>query len=371
MGALRLFLALVVVFDHARVFCFRPKQLDIPVFYALGFNAGYAVMFFYIISGFLISFVLRSKYEASRDGTVAFYKSRFTRIFSLYWPLAIITLLFVQAAQDRFLQSTLTDKFTSLFLFGIDWNLAFSHYPARDEAAAIWLLDQAWSLGAELTFYLLAPFILRSKSLTIGLLVLSSTIRAVTVAKFGFAEAWTYWFFPSTILFFMLGHLASITAERAKILKRPAVGVFLVAICVVSLMFPTYALWDSGRFWISIICFAFGLPGIFESSKDSKWLNRLGELSFPVYLVHLLAIHMLEKAGLFEGTFSVFGSSPTSVYLIMIAVIAMSIALAVITHRYIELTTARQLRGWLGQTLRPGTVESNDPPPPNDLAAAA
>jgi peptidoglycan/LPS O-acetylase OafA/YrhL len=63
--------------------CLRPHDTDITVIYSLGFNAGFAVMYFYIISGFLISFVLAHKYPASVSGTAAFYRSRFTRIFSL------------------------------------------------------------------------------------------------------------------------------------------------------------------------------------------------------------------------------------------------------------------------------------------------
>src|SRR5580658_6106669 len=99
MGAVRLFLALVVAFDHSRSFCLFPHQLDLPVFYALGFNAGYAVMYFYIISGFLISFVLRHKYNHA--GVAAFYESRFIRIFSLYWPIALITLVCIHEAGER------------------------------------------------------------------------------------------------------------------------------------------------------------------------------------------------------------------------------------------------------------------------------
>lgn len=371
MGALRLFLALVVVFDHTRADYFRPEHLDIPVFYALGFNAGYAVMFFYIISGFLISFVLRSKYEDSKIGTIGFYKSRFIRIFSLYWPLAIFTLIFVQAAQYRFLHSPVSDKFTNLFLFGIDWNLAFSHYPARNEAAAIWCLDQAWTLGAELTFYLLAPLILRSYSLTFGVLAISVATRAIAVAKFGFVEAWTYWFLPSIILFFMLGHLAGIAAERASLLKRPTVGASLIGVCVVSLMFPTYALWDSGRFWLSITCFAFGLPGVFEGTRDNKFLNRCGELSYPVYLVHLLSLHLLEEENVFKTIFEKFGKSALAVYLVMASALTMSVVSAALVQRYVELPTASLLRRCFRQSKRSHAPSSDNSPPPSTLAPAA
>src|SRR6187200_1979229 len=90
MGGVRLFLALVVASDHLRLVILQPMQLDVRPLWHLGMNAGFAVMFFYMISGFLISMVLHQKYTATPRYTLAFYRSRFIRIFSLYWPLAAI-----------------------------------------------------------------------------------------------------------------------------------------------------------------------------------------------------------------------------------------------------------------------------------------
>ena len=87
MGAIRLFLAFVVAADHLRVLILRPSGIDLIEYAKLGFNAGYAVLFFYVISGFLISFVLAEKYANDRAGTLRFYESRFVRIFALYWPV--------------------------------------------------------------------------------------------------------------------------------------------------------------------------------------------------------------------------------------------------------------------------------------------
>jgi len=51
MRAIRLFLAFVVVADHLQSRWLASRGLYIPSFYKLGLNAGFAVMFFYIISG--------------------------------------------------------------------------------------------------------------------------------------------------------------------------------------------------------------------------------------------------------------------------------------------------------------------------------
>jgi peptidoglycan/LPS O-acetylase OafA/YrhL len=335
-GLVRLFLALVVVFDHARASCLRPLKLDVNVLYALGLNAGYAVMYFYIISGFLVGYALRNKYPASAEGSITFYKNRFIRIFSLYWPTAFLVLAFIPESREIFLRNTLIDKFTNIFLLGADWNVGFSHYPERNDAAVILQLYQSWTLGAELTFYMLAPWILRSHRLSIGFFVLSAVIRAAIVYKLGFSEAWTYRFFPATFLFFLLGHLAGVFAEYFAQFKKPSTGIVLITLAVFFLVFPSYTDWDAPRFWLSIFTFAFTLPSLFAWTKDNKMLNFLGDLSFPVYLLHLVIIYMLDKTGYINFVFIRFGVSEITAYLIVGSALTLSIAAAIVVHRHIE-----------------------------------
>jgi peptidoglycan/LPS O-acetylase OafA/YrhL len=93
MGLVRLFLALVVAADHWRVIMLSPRSIGLENWYKLGFNAGYAVMFFYIVSGFLITYTLRRNYGQDISGTLAFYRNRGIRIYSLYWPMVALTFL--------------------------------------------------------------------------------------------------------------------------------------------------------------------------------------------------------------------------------------------------------------------------------------
>ena len=83
MGLVRLFLALVVAADHWRTAMLAPHSIPIEDHYKLGFNAGYAVMFFYVISGFLITYTLSRNYTHDLPGALSFYRKRFIRIFSL------------------------------------------------------------------------------------------------------------------------------------------------------------------------------------------------------------------------------------------------------------------------------------------------
>jgi peptidoglycan/LPS O-acetylase OafA/YrhL len=95
MGIVRLFLALIVAADHWRVIQLAPLGIEFEDYYKLGFNAGYAVMFFYVISGFLITFTLTRNYTPDLGGAAAFYRNRFIRIFSLYWPMVLLSFLLI------------------------------------------------------------------------------------------------------------------------------------------------------------------------------------------------------------------------------------------------------------------------------------
>ena len=63
MGLVRFFLALVVAVDHWRVIVLHEKCILLDDVVKFGFNAGYAVMFFYVISGFLITYTLTRNYR--------------------------------------------------------------------------------------------------------------------------------------------------------------------------------------------------------------------------------------------------------------------------------------------------------------------
>jgi len=337
-GAIRLFLAFVVVMDHLRVWVLAPVGLSTQPYLQLGMNAGFAVMFFYIISGFLISTALGYKYPPTANGTAEFYKSRFIRIFSLYWPMVLVTLAALPTAREVFLSNSFADKFTNIFLFGIDWRISFAG-TAENWNAAIYGLYQAWTLGPELTFYSLAPFLLRSRTAVLSAFLLSLGIRALCVYLVGFDARWTYLFLPSTFLFFMIGHFARSIADRWPQMKAPAIGCVCLAASIVVLLADTtsYVTWDSVRFCFAVLFFSMAIPGIFQATKDNVPLNLLGDLSYPVFLVHLLIIMM----GINFGLFKILPlSSPVMVF----TTLAITLAAAALAHWFLEKPTARLIR---------------------------
>ena len=350
MGLMRFFLALVVAIDHWRVIKLHETGVSLDDVVKFGFNAGYAVMFFYVISGFLITYTLMHNYRWDGPGIAAFYRNRFIRIFSLYWSTVILAFILVAGAWPQFRAASLPDQLTGVFLLGMDWRVAFASYPALHEAAAIKGLNQAWTLGAELTFYLLSPLLILSWKIAAIVLIASFGLRAFFVLRYGtdLQEVWTYFFVGTSFGFFMLGQLACLFSRR---LANRWLGVLLTIACFGVMTFGgSYASFDTPRFWVSVLLFSVALPGLFEATKSIRWMNALGDLCYPIYLVHTLVV-ILFGQWLLNGALSLESLDMTDRgYASLVAFGAATVVAAVLVHRLVEIPMAWAIRtalqGW-------------------------
>jgi peptidoglycan/LPS O-acetylase OafA/YrhL len=348
MGLVRLFLACVVAIGHWRVIMLRPLSIDLDDKWIFGFNAGYAVMFFYMISGFLITYTLGRNYSNNLAGAGRFYANRFIRIFSLYWPLVGLAFLTIDFAWHNFVAASIWDKLTGIFLLGMDWRLAFASYPQQHWAAAIDSLHPAWTLGAELTFYLAAPLLMRSWKIGAALLLASFGLRAAFVCSSGvdLQEPWTYQFLGTTFGFFMLGHLVCLASHRWRILLQPAIGAASL-VCSFAIMTygGSYAGFDTLRFWGAVLGFTIALPAVFEGTKNIRWINWVGNLSYPVYLIHTAVVILLGPR--LVGFALPLHALPKSEagWLSTVAFLSVTTLAAAMTHRLVEVPVAAMLRG--------------------------
>jgi peptidoglycan/LPS O-acetylase OafA/YrhL len=228
-------------------------------------------------------------------------------------------------------------QISALFLIGMDWQLA-----AGVKDSSIGGLWQAWTLGAELVFYLSAPLLMRSWKIGATLLVLSLGYRLGYVALNGPAlhPQWTYAFPPATFCFFMLGHLVCIASNRWRALASPTLGWSALAVSAAAMVWGgNFADFDGSRFWLSVACFTVALPGVFAATMRIGWMNALGDLSYPVYLVHLLPLSV--AAPMVVEAAAILSPSP---YLSTGAFAVVVLASAIVAHRLIETPTAYAMR---------------------------
>jgi len=388
MGAIRLFLAYGVLLGHECETA-RNVQITCDASWSLNIIGGRSVVFFYIVSGFLMSYVLDSKYPRTKAGTYQFYKSRFLRIYPLWWAMVVFSTVTVSAA---WLHRSPLGVFSAIFLFGSDWLVPFAHYPDQYFGFFPFRTEIGWTLGAEMTFYLLAPWLLRSDRLALAALVVSMAVRVVVFFVVGphtlpFATyiIWSYFFLPSTFMFFMLGHLAR---------RVPYIGTagpwLSFAILIAAVWFVSRNGWPPAGDWFpindypAVVLFALALPGVFEATKNNRVSNWLGDLTYPLYLTHDMAMSALfglwgltGVPGMIFVNFAKSFSSPNTTGVVLFALIAIfCLLVALIVHVLVELplrfVAVRLIAGLepLLRRLRAAVMPGAQPAAPGPVANA-
>jgi peptidoglycan/LPS O-acetylase OafA/YrhL len=366
MGALRLFLAYGVFLAHE---CGLAGDAGLPCDTNWAFNivAGRAVMFFYIVSGFLMSYVLDCKYPPTSTGTYQFFKSRFLRIYPLWWALVAFSALTLHAKWPH--QSPL-EFFSSIFLFGSDWLASFTTYPNVNLGFFARGTEVGWTLGIELTFYLLAPWLLRSTWLALTALAASTAIRIAVFLILGptvfagggeyyFGERspsyliWSYFSFPSTLMFFLLGHFARRIPAVTIGAPWPSLALLAAAASLSCRESPVSV--DYVPSYGAAVLFAIALPGIFQATKDNRFSNWLGDLTYPLYLTHTLCLWGLFGEWQITGApglvMVAFAKSFGSVYVQSITFFVLLMASCLIVAAAVHLLIELPLRSVIGRLL--------------------
>ncbi len=161
LNGLRFIAALLVIIDHTELF---KSYLGMPTLWANSYSAylgAFGVSIFFVLSGFLITYLLL---EEQKEGPIQikhFYLRRILRIWPLYYLL--IFLGFFVAPHLDFLQvphySTGMSEFFERFLLftGLAANVAFVYFPTVAYANIL------WSVAVEEQFYLFWPHVIKLK----------------------------------------------------------------------------------------------------------------------------------------------------------------------------------------------------------------
>jgi peptidoglycan/LPS O-acetylase OafA/YrhL len=323
MGMLRLLLAVSVVLSHTA---------PLGRFSLLG--GPFAVKVFYIISGFYMALILNEKYTPQiRRPYFTFITNRIFRIYPTYWVIlfctAIASLIIYQTShgtQYGLLQGyivfgpklhPLTMVFfalTQVLLLGQDLTLFMgfgqdgmliltSHFKEFYPATPLFMLvPQAWTISIEMMFYFIAPLIVRRKTAIIFACWCAALALNIGLQLGGLDyDPWTYRFFPAELLFFFSGVLAYRVGKRyMNLAGSRAYGIgALSLIFVLTVFYPYIPFGFKPQFYLAV--FTLSLPFIFYVTKNLKWDRYIGELSYPVYLIHILIIILLNRLGMHLG----------------------------------------------------------------------
>ncbi len=269
------------------------------------------IIFFFVLSGFLITYLLMLEHEHTKTISIKnFYIRRVLRIWPLYYFIIIlglfilpkISFLFVPGFTE-YVNDGMLPK--SLMFFTFFSNLAYTMYEHVPYA------EQAWSVGVEEQFYLLWPILVllvikRGKLLhmLIGVILFYLLVKIIaiylhtsnsgSVAYYNFYQFWHHF----SIDCMAIGGISAyiLYNKKEKLLKliynkyvQIATYLLLAFITVKGLVLPyfTYELYAL-MFFIIVLNLAANPKTIINI--EYKPLNYLGKISYGIYMYHNIMI---------------------------------------------------------------------------------
>jgi peptidoglycan/LPS O-acetylase OafA/YrhL len=338
MGLLRFCLAMTVVFAHL--------QIIVP------FAGGYAVEIFFVISGFCMGLVLNEKYTS--DNPVPFYVARYLKL----WPTYVVVLVITCFATP--LTSKLRGCFPlSYFYFSTfslvghetlwwfktsaDGSLEIAHNPQDFFLllASDTHMQQMWSVGIELFFYLSAPFYARRTTLSVALLPFAFAVHLAVNelpldnplrTRSGASYWWIFLIGICAYKCWRQGH-------QTQFWSKHPISVASVSLAITALLVGMAFVGEPFRNIrndSALVIIAALLIPLFDLTRSSNFDRMIGEFSYPIYVAHwpLLPYYFLHA-----------DRGMLAVAVFVIATISAALALRFLVERPVDVLRRRIGRG--------------------------
>jgi peptidoglycan/LPS O-acetylase OafA/YrhL len=234
---------------------------------------------------------LIEKYYRTPYNVTGFYVDRVARLFPqymFYFLVASICIYFFDISSD-FINHLTPGK----WLLNIPI-LPLGLYMYWDDGALV--IPQAWSLGLEMTFYLIMPWIVRYFSLR-----MITTLMALSIAVFLAAYAgrinsdwYGYRLLPGTLFIFITGALFH---QKEGIYRICIKIIFLLSGALLLLAYQTTSLYQLPYNKEVLLGILIGIPviGVLKNIQFSATDEFFGNLSYGVFLNHFIVLWMIDK----------------------------------------------------------------------------
>lgn len=315
MGTLRYILAVLVLLSHAgfNIAGHHPGVMAVAVFYAL--------------SGYVMAALISGHYASGVGAVPRFYLDRLLRIYPQYAAYAVATAVWYAVTRQptAFLQHPpgYGDVLNNVLVVPLNYYM----YNGADQFT---LIPPAWSLGAELAFYLLAPWLWRHWRVATVLGGISLVVQVLAWHGVLHSDWWGYRLLPGVLWVFLLGMgMYRLQASRRDQIRLvcawliPIAGALALAYLFMrGLLVRHYTL-------EVVLGVSFAVPAIYILTRyrpGARWRrmdDQLGNISYGVFLNHFLLMWLFSwQAPLGAGA--------------LLALVAASTLLSTCTFHFVE-----------------------------------
>jgi len=243
--------------------------------------AAYAVWAFFVLSGFLMTLVLTTKYGFDGSGLRAYAFNRFMRIFPLYWlavAMGLLTLLYYNGIGVDL------RKLNGEFHMPVslrDWSYVLTLFPGIQRGGLP--VPVANALAIEVGFYMLMPMLASGRGAALFGVVLGAWIN-LNIGIIGDTFGERYSTFLPCLLPFAVGSLICQYRERLTSFAMPMTSALAwVLHGLLWYKLPGWP-WEWGLY-VSVVLSAWLVISMYQQ-PSGRLDKMLGDLSYPIYLIH-------------------------------------------------------------------------------------
>lgn len=297
----------------------------------------YGVLTFYVLSGTSLAIVYSNR-KLNSNLIIGFSIKRFFRIAPLFY-LATTSMIILIAAQC-FINKNFSD-FPSVKEIIFNYTLIFGWISPSN-----YITTGAWSIGNELVFYSIFPFMifLLNKSIkSLSVFFLGTIFISVYFSEFlmdsnqSLSDQWSIYINPLHLLyFFVAGFIIGTLLKRGIKIKRIYLLLLLISSVLLFVLLPAEAdiayVTGANKVLFSLVVFCFCIFAAFwgdtRKTVFTKLFKFFGDTSYSIYLIHPLVYIVLKVV--FD-----FINFSSTISLIILST-ALTLAISFIIFKYVE-----------------------------------
>ncbi|MFM1876175.1 MAG: hypothetical protein RL266_1912 [Bacteroidota bacterium] len=313
------------------------------------FQGGHlAVIFFFVLSGFLITHIIKAKLLENNFSVSNFYKKRIVRIWPLYYFIVVLGLYIIPQASFMAHNSEFVDSLSQLNANQRGWSTAFFLIVLPNLSlffGTFEYIGHTWSIGVEEQFYLIWPLLMKwfrtaSMKLLLGVLMVVWTTRYVSGALdwpllHGFISVFK-------IDAMTVGGISAIIIIEFPVIKKFLVNRIteVLSLLIVAAFYFTDSHFGPISDEVYAVLFSIIIvnvacnPRTFIRLEKWKPLNYLGQVSYGIYMYH--PITSMLSLLLFNAIRPSYMASLASNVVFYTLVFAISCGTAIISYELVE-----------------------------------